>query len=54
MDSSIFDFAMIMIIIEDVMNYPFPVFGFYITLDDVVIASEVLAMALDALREVFE
>ena len=54
MDSSIFDFAMIMIIIEDVMNYPFPVFGFYITLEDVFIASEVLAMALDALREVFD
>lgn len=54
MDSSIFDFAMIMIIIEDVMNYPFPVFGFYITLEHVFIGTEVLALAFDALREVFE
>ena len=49
-----FDFATIIIIIEGVINYPFPVFGFYITLEDVFIGTEVLAMAIDALREVFE
>ena len=52
--SSMQDLQHILEIIQYILQYPFPVFGFYVTLEGTIIGSEVIALAWDSLRSVFD
>lgn len=52
--SSMQDLQHILEIIQYVLQYPFPVFGFYVTLEGTLIGGEVIALAWVSLMGVFE
>ena len=52
--STMQDLHNILSIIQTVLQYPFHVFGFYITLEGTLIGSEVVSLAISALWSVFE
>lgn len=54
MVSNPMDFVEIVEMLEFIIQYPIPVFGFYITLESVCIFTESVGLALEATYEVFQ
>lgn len=54
MNSSMNDFVAIVDCIVYFLTYPFPIFGYYLTLEQTIIFTETVTLAFSALRKLYE